>query len=231
MSIASQLYKLQEEDNEIEAGERALTEINGELGNSRALDQARERLDTARKQLDGVAGQQRSVEWEIEDLNSKISVVEGKLYGGKITSPKELTDLQHESDILKANRGKYEEQALELMEQSESAAGIVSKLDKEMNSLEADWQSRQQKLAEDKKQTESSLATLRMKREQTASGIDARSLEIYSGLRKQRGTAVARVEQGVCLGCRISLPAHELQQIRTGKLVRCGTCGRILYLA
>ena len=40
----------------------------------------------------------------------------------------------------------------------------------------------------------------------------------------------ARVEQGICRGCRISLPTTDLQQARSGKLVQCSSCGRILFL-
>ena len=50
-------------------------------------------------------------------------------------------------------------------------------------------------------------------------------------LKKQKGTAVAKVEQGVCCGCRISLPSTELQRARSDSLVRCSSCGRILFLA
>ncbi|MDI6814491.1 MAG: hypothetical protein QMC90_00160 [Dehalococcoidales bacterium] len=42
---------------------------------------------------------------------------------------------------------------------------------------------------------------------------------------KQRGTAVAKVEQGLCRGCRISLSTAKLQQARSGSLVQCSSCG------
>ncbi|MEE8413272.1 MAG: C4-type zinc ribbon domain-containing protein, partial [Dehalococcoidales bacterium] len=64
-----------------------------------------------------------------------------------------------------------------------------------------------------------------------AADIDPQTVEIYRGLKKQRGTAVARVEQGMCSGCRISLSVSEFQRARTGSLVRCGSCGRILFVA
>ncbi|MEE8619379.1 MAG: C4-type zinc ribbon domain-containing protein [Dehalococcoidales bacterium] len=35
----------------------------------------------------------------------------------------------------------------------------------------------------------------------------------------------------MCRGCRISLSAAELQQARSGSLVQCSNCGRILFLA
>ena len=56
-------------------------------------------------------------------------------------------------------------------------------------------------------------------------------IDLYTELKKQKGIAVAKVEQGICRGCRISLPTAELQQARSGSLVRCSSCGRILFLA
>ena len=61
--------------------------------------------------------------------------------------------------------------------------------------------------------------------------IEPQVLEIYHELRKRKGIAVARVEQGTCRGCQIALPASNLQQVKSGNLVRCNTCERILYLA
>ena len=62
------------------------------------------------------------------------------------------------------------------------------------------------------------------------SEVGSQALEVYEWTKTRKGQAVARVEQGTCQGCRISLPMNELQQARTGKLVQCSSCGRILYL-
>lgn len=40
---------------------------------------------------------------------------------------------------------------------------------------------------------------------------------------------MARVDQGTCYGCQIQLPTINLQQARSGNLVQCSNCGRILF--
>ena len=75
------------------------------------------------------------------------------------------------------------------------------------------------------------MTNLKEKRQRQVKDIDPQTLETYRELRKQRGTAVAKVQQGTCLGCRITLPVSDLQRVRGGSVVRCGSCGRILYLA
>ena len=157
--------------------------------------------------------------------------MEDDLYSGRIRNPKELTDLQHESESLKANLTRLEEQALEIMEKAEEAIKSVSSLDSELNRMKAEWQRQQQKLSADREKLNKALTNLKEKRQRLAKDIDSQTLEMYQELRKQRGTAVARVQQGTCLGCRITLPVSDLQRIRGGSIVRCGSCGRILYLA
>ncbi len=133
--------------------------------------------------------------------------------------------------MLKTQRAQLEEKTLELMEQVEGAAGNVAASDTELNRLEADWQSQQRKLSADLEQLKTAIADLQQRRQLMAAGIDTAAVETYQELKKQKGTGVARVEGGLCNGCRISLPVSEMQQVRTGKLVRCGSCGRILFLA
>lgn len=231
MSVTSQLYQLQELDLELTSSQQTADRITSQLGESETVIEARKKLDSERKLLEELTTRQRSLEWETDDLNPKLAKVEVDLYSGRIRNPKELTDLQHESDLLKTLRAQLEEKTLELMEQVERATGDVTASNAELNRLETDWQSQQRKLSADLKQLKKAITDLRQRRQLMAAGIDTAAVELYQELKKQRGTGVARVEQGLCNGCRISLPVSEMQQVRTGKLVRCGSCGRILFLA
>ena len=231
MTTTKQLFQLQDVDLEIESDEQTLNLIISQLGESETIAQAQDKLDSERQRLDDIIKQQHSVEWEIEDITSKLKKVEDDLYSGRIRNPKELTDLQHESESLKANLTRLEEQALEIMEKAEEAIKSVSSLDSELNRMKAEWQRQQQKLSADREKLNKALTNLREKRQRLAKDNEPQTLEMYQELRKQRGTAVARVQQGTCLGCRITLPVSDLQRIRGGSIVRCGSCGRILYLA
>ena len=44
--------------------------------------------------------------------------------------------------------------------------------------------------------------------------------------------AVAKMERGLCQGCRMALPTQQQQRVRNGRqTVLCNTCGRILFLS
>jgi len=230
MSVAKQLYQLQEVELEIESNEKALAQLASQLGESQAVVRAQAKLKLKQQHLEELGRQQHSAEWEIEDLVNKLTPAEEKLYSGRIKDPKELTNLQHEVDGLRVRRNQLEDQALEVMDQVELSTASVSTLRNELKTLETDWHSQQQQLSTDMEQLKTTLADLKHKRQLLSANIDPQAIEFYQGLRKQKGLAVAKVEQGVCQGCRISLPTTELQRARSDSLVQCSSCGRILFL-
>ena len=230
MTVAKQLYRLQEVDLEIESGERALKQVKSQLGESQAVIKTQKQLDQEQKNLAEMSRQQRSAEWEIDDISTKLAAAEEQLFSGKVKNPKELTNLQHEVKAFKARRDKLEEKALEIIDKAEQAEASVAQTNKELEKLTAEWQSQQKQLNDEMKRLEDTLTELKAKRQRLAGEIDSEAFEFYQGLRKGKGIAVARVEQGICRGCRISLPTTDLQQARSGNLVQCSSCGRILFL-
>ena len=231
MSVAKQLYQLQDVDLKIESSEQALVQITSQVGESQAVVKARAELESEQQHLEELRQQQHSAEWEIDDLVNKLTATEEKLYSGRISNPKELTDLKHEADGLKARRGQLEDKTLGIMDQVELAVASVATLNNELKTLEAEWRSQQQRLSIDMEQLRTTLSDLKHKRQLLSAEIDPQAVECYQELKKQKGRAVAKVEQGICRGCRISLPTTELQRVRGDSLVQCSSCGRILFLA
>jgi predicted nucleic acid-binding Zn-ribbon protein len=230
MSVAKQLYQLQEIDLESEASEQTLSQLSRQVGDNRVVVEAQDRLTLAQQQLAELKRRQRSAEGDIDDLVTKITAVEKQLYGGRIMNPKELSSLQHEVELLKAKRDQLETKALEIMDQVESTEASVTATTGEFNKLEAEWHQQQQQLSTDIEALKSKLSDLKEKRQRHLAEIDSWAVTVYDTLRKQKGQAVVRIEQGICRGCRISLSVSELQQARSGNLVQCSSCGRILFL-
>ncbi len=231
MNVAKQLYELQEVDLALEAQELTLRKVASQLGESQAVLSTRSKLASESQRREELGHTQQSLEWEIDGISSKITKAEEELYSGRINNPKELANLQHELEILRAKRNELEDRTIEVMEQVEMAIAGVETLENELKMLEAEWQAQQGKLEADKVHLEAELASLRQKREVVAAQLDSGAVDFYGELKKQRATAVARVEQGVCRGCRISLSNAELQRARGGDLIQCSSCGRILFLA
>ena len=96
------------------------------------------KLTSEQQRLDELKHQQHSAEWEIDDLTSKITTTEEQLYSGRITNPKELANLHHEVNALKANRDQLENKALEIMDQVEQAEASVATTSSELKKLETE---------------------------------------------------------------------------------------------
>jgi hypothetical protein len=189
------------------------------------------KLALEHQHLEELNQQQRSIEWEVDALTSKLSPAEEELYSGRIHNPKELANLQHEIDGLKARRGQMEDKALGMMDQVEYTTKSIAAINSELKVLEGEWQSQQRQLSADLERLKTIVSNLQDKRQRLAAEIDPQAIEVYQELKKQKRLAVAKVEQGICRGCRISLPVAELQQVRSGSPVRCSSCGRVLFLA
>ena len=231
MAVTRQLYQLQELDLEIEKEEQSLAQKSAQLGDRTVLDEAQGRLDSDRKELEELRHRHRDAEAEVDDLLSKISATEEQLYGGKITNPKELSGLQHEVATMKTKSDELENQALEIIDQVETAEKSLDAAVEAYGNLEKEWQRDQQQLSVEIDGLKASLADLAEKRSQLAGQIDSPTLTLYEKIRQQKQPAVAKVEQGICRACRISLSASALQRARSGRPVQCGTCGRILYIS
>lgn len=230
MNVAKQLYRLQEVDLEIESGERALEQIAAQLGESQSVIKTRKQLELEQKHLEELTRQQRSAEWEIDDISTKLTAAEEQLFSGRVKIPKELSNLQHEVEAFKARRNQLEEQALEIIDQVEKSEAGVAKTNGELEKLTAEWQRQQKQLNDEMARLKATLVDLKAKRQRLAGEVDSSAFEFYQSLREGKGIAVARVEQGICRGCRISLPTTDLQQARSGRMVQCSSCGRILFL-
>lgn len=231
MPVTKQLYELQEIDTEIENTRKTLDVKNGEVGKREELDAIQNKLATDKQALEELKHKRREAEAELDDMTSKIKTVEEQLYGGKINNPKELANLQHEVNTLKGLSDQQETRALEAIESAEEAEKALASATEDFHKLEGEWQQQQKQLKVDIESLNKTLEDLTGKRKLLASQIEPGAVDLYEKVRQQKKQAVAKVEQGICRACRISLSASVLQKARGGQPVQCGTCGRILFIS
>lgn len=231
IGAARQLFQLQALDLEIGAAHRSLEAARARLGVSQALAAARADLADRETRLEALTREQQGLEWEVEDLSGKIAGLDKKLYGGKVSNPKELSGLQQDAEALKKQRKDREDRVLALMEQRESAAAGIKARQDTLAGVEEVWRREQSALQKETGELVLKIESLEGKHRDFRAGIEAGLVGLYDKLKAQKGSAVAGVEQGICQGCRISLSQAQLRQVRTGSLAQCGNCGRILYLA
>ena len=229
MPATKQLYDLELLDTGIEREEKTFAENTAKIGDRKLLDAATLQLDALKQDLAVLKTQHRLAEAEVDDLLSKISTDETKLYSGKVTSPKELTSLQQEIAMEKARSDELENKALAIIEQVEAAEKKVNRGLASFEKIETDWHTEQQRLKAENEQLTGSLAQLKQQRAELAGQLDSETLQLYEHIRRQKKPAVSRVEQGICQSCHVAPSGSAMQRARSGQPVQC-SCGRILYV-
>jgi hypothetical protein len=230
MTVAADLFALQETDIALDRALSRLAEIHELTGESDALTTARAWLEAAKENVHRLKSIQSDVEFEADEARTKASAVEQKLYSGNVTNPKELADLDADLRSLKTNLQHKEDALLVQLEATEEAEAILAQAQSILDATEATWSDDQSHLLAEQAQLEPEIERLRALSESQAAGVARAPLSLYRLLRERRnGEAVAGVERGMCQGCRITLPTGVIQKARIpGALVQCVSCERIL---
>jgi hypothetical protein len=203
------------------------------LGEAEAARQATaeevERVGLER--LDHVRRQQR-YEGEVVAVEARLADLDGKLYGGAITSPKEANSLQGEMGHLRKRQDDLEGQVLELME-------LIEPIDAELLALTALGESQDAIVAGARvllDETEAAIvADIAASSERRSAAVVELPSEVVARYEKGRlsfgSSAVVRFSGFDCSGCPYSMPAVEADRVKSmdeGALTDCSECGRLV---
>lgn len=231
MSQALHLMQLQKIDSQIDQINARLSAIESALQANDALLLAMQAHINAEKSLADSQKRLRTAEDAVQMQRIKIETAEAALYGGKIHNPKELTDLQRDILSLKRHLNTLEDQQLDAMLALEKDEASLQSSQNNLTQAQASSAEKDAGLIGERSQLIKNRNRLEIEREAVLPQVTKENLEIYLHLREQkRGLAVCKVEDGSCQGCGAALRPAELQAARSPALImRCPSCGRILY--
>jgi hypothetical protein len=190
------------------------------------------RANAIRQDRDGVLAEEHRLDDEAQSLAAKAKQVDSKLYSGTVSSPRELLDMQADIDQLDKHRGVIEEQELEVMERRESLDGELAALDAQLGALASELAELESALAAGEDEVDAEISVEERARADEAATIGAALLADFERRQQQNhGAGVARLIGDTCQGCRLSIPATEVDRIRhdlTDEIASCDNCGAIL---
>jgi len=236
MPEASPLLELQRLDSSADTARKrcaelperaALREQEAEVA---ALVAARAAAGEQRRVL---GGQLREAEGVVADLDAHAKEVERSLYSGATRVVRELEALQEELRDARRRQGEREEAELVVMEQVEQLDAEIAALEARSAELEARGAELLAAIGAEEERTEAELVQLAKQREAVVPQVPAALLAEYETLRavpRMAGRAAARLQNGTCGGCSVSLPiavAARIQRERA-QIAHCPRCGRIL---
>ncbi len=172
----------------------------------------------------------RKLDNEIDQVRTRAERDAQRLAAGA-GNAKDLENLQHEITSLARRQGVLEDEALELMEQKETAdgvlAGLQSQFDESRATVAAAETARDALFAD----IDAELEVQRRGRAELVAGLPADLAALYERIRKSGKVAAAKLNGGRCEACRMDLDRVELSSIASAasdEIVRCPECGAIL---
>lgn len=231
MSEALNLYRLQELDSQLDRIDTRLKEIEKALSDDRRVRKARKSLDKAEEDAQKIKIELHRIEDLVEDQRLKRKTTQASLFSGKIKNPKELQDLQMESEALGRYIAKLEDKQLETMIANESAELALEEAKKALQQAVGNAAEENASMLGEKTKLEEAQVRLLKEKEAVLGAIPSNNLERYERLRKiKRGIAVASISDGGCSLCGQALTPADIQSVRSSSsLVACPSCGRILF--
>ena len=233
MTTARQLYSLQELDLALDQIDSQKAGAEAELDSGLTVAQIESALQAETERLREVQSTSRAQQLEAESQRERSAQLDSQLYGGALTNPRDLESLEQEASRARDLLQEWDAQLLELSLNEEEAQARCQELEKELAETRAAWELRETELKEHIGRLDAERESIGGKRSSLAATMESSALQRYDSLRRAKGgLAVAKVERGLCQGCRMALPTQQQQRVRNGRqTVLCSTCGRILFLS
>lgn len=231
MNRSFKLFRLQQNDNQLDEARGRLAEIERLLGEDLILNEARQAADSAGESEAAAQKELRRADEDAKVQQTKLEQNQVSLYGGKVTNAKELQDLQLEAESLKRHLGGLEEIQLEKMMAYEETQSWLTKAKENLEAVKAQRAIENQALHTEQTKLQAEAERLEGDRVTAAHGVPDEDMASYMALRKSKaGLAVAKVQNKTCSACGAELSASLAQAARSpNELAYCSTCRRILY--
>lgn len=226
------LHTLQEIDSEllrIRAGDVTAKERKAADDALRRLAEEKGKAEKVAAKLAAVDKRRRRLELDLKSVESEIELLDRKLFGGEVTSAKELGALQERLDATRKRKHALEDDILACLDSLEQGQVLAEKLDRRISTLARQTDEQQELLAAALARWEGRRAELEAERERIAASVPSALVERYESLYDRlNGRPVARVENRTCMGCRVELPT-SMRPPKEEATSRCPRCGRLLW--
>jgi hypothetical protein len=192
----------------------------------------RTEVASVRAVLDGVVARQDELEHTIRDHDARIAELERRLYGGTVSSPKDLQAIEHDLVSLRAHRSAQEDAELEVLLEREPLDERVAELTGELDALGSEVTVLDAEIATEQARIDAEVAAHGAARSGAVAALPADLVTTYERVRAaNRGIGIARLEHGTCMACRLKLPAVDLDRIRQAApdaTPQCPECNALL---
>jgi uncharacterized protein len=236
--VSDPLHRLLEVQDEDTRGDqirhrRETHPLRAELAAARRQrDDLDPRLGQEQERLDALTARQTEMEAEVAAGRGRMEGIEKRMYSGEVGAARDLQAMAEEVDGLRGRIRRLEDVILEVMEEREPVEALVGQLAAEraavagrLANIESDLGAAEQELTAEE-------AEHAARRAELAGTVPPELIARYERLRQRLGgVGVARLVNGSCGGCHLTLSATELDRLRKApadEVLTCEQCGRVL---
>ncbi|MDD4570391.1 MAG: C4-type zinc ribbon domain-containing protein [Tepidanaerobacteraceae bacterium] len=226
------LFKLQEIESRREALEQAIKNHSVEdymHKLRKIINNLEKTLKEKNKRIIFLKNQLRHTEQKLQESYDMVKQMENRIYSGEVTTIKELNILKEKQDATRGKVEKYEEKALEIMEELENL-NIDLPQEKEIAiKKKKEYNEKQLKTRQEIDKIKDELSMIIKQKQELETGISPELLDKYRRIKKFKREPVASVLDGKCSGCMMEVSVMiALEVERHEGLIYCENCGRIL---
>lgn len=224
------LLTLQQLDEAIEQRRSELDALAPEVEEAKdRLEEVRSELEAARKAMEEAEASHRSDQRSVQGGRETMRRLRER--ADSVQDMRQHQAVRSEMATARKNLEQAEEEALQSLQEVESARKRLSELEEREAEIEATYRERAGEVAERSDELEEELEELRQRRSSRADDLEDTVLELYERVRRGRTDEVlAPLDSGHCGHCYTMVPPQRQNEIRNGgKLYRCEGCGVILH--
>lgn len=224
------LAKLSEIDASASDLDQELKDIPAHIEEMRAdVKRLEMMLEREQRELEEAEQLGRAQSEQVSSSNEQLSRAKAK--GAKARNAREVEAAEREMDAVRRSMRDREGENKRLDEVVDKARAQLEQHQKELADLRAGVQ-------EDEAKAQARVEELQIERSKVLTGRDEITAQLgkallrrYERIRDKKGSAVAEVVEGTCMGCRMQLPPQQFIELQRGEeLQQCPTCHRMLFV-
>lgn len=229
-SEIQRLAALQEMDRRLKEKRLQLGGLTGEIDS--LIEQAnkqRVELEAMRAERSVLEGQRAELETRLETEEARIK--DSRMRLNRVRNDRELVALRREIDVAKEANKLIEDQLLTVMEQLEGLMARATAVEQSLTELQ---QRTDQEINGRREQINAltvEIDAIGSERAVAAEALAGPLRSKYELIFERRGgTAVVEARNGICQGCRMSVPPQLYNELQRHREIRmCPNCHRIIF--
>ncbi|NLU10562.1 MAG: hypothetical protein GXW90_06435 [Tepidanaerobacter acetatoxydans] len=227
------LYKLQEVEGQCKMLEKTI-KSHPVLKNLSELKKTINNLDTEfknkKERVNFLKKELKKIEQKTDEYCNMIKQFEERIYGGEVTTIKELKILRDKQDIARLKVKDYEEKAFKMMEELDYLETSLIQEKEIITKKKKEYNEKRLKTCQEIDRIKEELDIILKQKQQLEASISPEILSKYNRIKKVKHNPVAMVlADRKCSGCMTEISVMiALEVEHCVGLVYCENCGRIL---